>query len=94
MLAAGIDNADLTAAEPPPRLAAYLDRVRAVADGYFVQAGTALALAERRPLRHLAVLVALGARHLRGREHRRDADFRLADLYNAWNAARRAAAAR
>jgi hypothetical protein len=45
-------------------------------------------------LRHLAVLATLGARHLHGRKHRAGADFRLADLYNAWSTARRAAAAR
>jgi phytoene synthase len=94
LLAAGIDNADLAAAAPPPRLAAYLEGLRTAAGGYFVQAGETLAPAERPELRHLAVLAALGSRHLHGRNHRRNADFRLADLYNAWNAARRAAAAR
>jgi hypothetical protein len=45
-------------------------------------------------LRHLHVLAALGLDHLHGHRSPSSADFRLADLYNAWNAARRAAAAR
>jgi len=59
---------------------------------------TALAPEQRPPLRHLLVLAALGAKHSSDGERRSGnpsgADFRLADLYNAWNAARRAAAAR
>jgi phytoene synthase len=94
LLAAGIDNADLAAAAPPAHLAAYLGRLHATAAGYFVQAGSALAPAERAPLRHLAVLATLGARHLNGRKHGTGAGFRLADLYHAWRAAGRAAAGR
>jgi 15-cis-phytoene synthase len=89
LLAAGIDNDDLIADEPSPRLQTYLDSLRAQAAGHFAGAAQALAPADRPPLRHLSVLAALGGRHL---ARRVGADFRLADLYNAWTAARRAAA--
>jgi phytoene synthase len=94
LLAAGIENDDLAARNPPPRLAAYLKWMRERAAHDFANAATALAPQERPSLRHLLVLATLGAKHLNGRERRADADFRLADLYNAWTAARRAAAAR
>ena len=94
LLAAGIDNADLAAGEPPPHLLAYLEQLRDRAARYFEVAQAALTAEERAPLRHLAVLAALGARRLRDREARSPPDFRLVDLYNAWNAARRAAATR
>jgi phytoene synthase len=94
LLAAEIDNDDLVAAEPPPRLRTYLNRLREQAAGYYSNASAALAPEERPPLRHLLVLAALGAKHLSDRNRRSGADFRLADLYNAWNTARRAAAAR
>jgi phytoene synthase len=94
LLAAGIDNDDLAARDPPPRLNAYLKRMREHAARYFANAAASLAPQERPPLRHLLVLATLGAKHLNGRERRAETDFRLADLYNAWTAARRAAAAR
>jgi 15-cis-phytoene synthase len=94
LLAAGIENLDLAARDPPPRLAAYLKRMREHAVHHFANAAAALAPQERPPLRHLLVLATLGVKHLNGRERRAGADFRLADLYNAWTAARRAAAAR
>jgi phytoene synthase len=94
LLAAGVDNDDLAARDPPPRLNAYLQRMREHADRYFAKAAAALVPRERPPLRHLLVLATLGAKHLNRRERRAGSDFRLADLYNAWTAARRAAAAR
>ena len=94
LLAAGVDNDDLAARDPPPRLNAYLKRMREHAARYFASAAATLAPQERPKLRHLLVLAALGAKHLNGRARRGGTDFRLADLYNAWNAARRAAAAR
>ncbi len=94
LLAAGVDNDDLAAHDPPPRLDAYLKRMREHAAVYFASAAAALAPQERPPLRHLLVLATLGAKHLNGRARRGGTDFRLADLYNAWSAARRAAAAR
>jgi len=94
LLAAGIDNNDLVAREPPPRLCAYLDDLMHRAAGHFAIAADALAPAERPNQRHLLVLAALGQKQLSGRKNRLSADFRWADLYNAWNTARRAAAAR
>jgi 15-cis-phytoene synthase len=94
LLAAEIENNDLVAAEPPPRLRAYLNHLRQQAAGYYSNAAAALAPEQRPPQRHLLVLAALGAKHLSDGKGRSGADFRLADLYNAWNAARRAAAAR
>jgi phytoene synthase len=94
LLAAGVDNDDLAARDPPPRLNAYLERMRAHAAHYFANAAAALAPQERPPLRHLLVLATLGAKHLNARKRGVGADFRLADLYNAWSAARRAGAGR
>jgi len=94
LLAAGVDNDDLAARDPPPRLNAYLMRMREHAARYFANAAAALAPQERPPLRHLLVLATLGTKHLNGRGRRAGTEFRLADLYNAWTAARRAAAAR
>lgn len=94
LLAAGIENDDLLAVDPPPRLRSHLDAVRVRADGYFAAAAAVLLPGERAPLRHLLVLAALGRAQLhRGRDPAVP-DFRLSDLYNAWNAARRAATAR
>jgi phytoene/squalene synthetase len=94
LLAAGIDNNDLIAHVPPPRLRAYLDDLMQRAAGHFAIATAALAPGERRTLRHLLVLAALGQKHLSRRKNPWSADFRWADMYNAWNTARRAAAAR
>jgi 15-cis-phytoene synthase len=94
LLEAGVGNDDLAARDPPPHLNAYLHRMRDHAARYFASAAAALAPEERPPLRHLLVLARLGAKHLNGRERRAGTDFRLGDLYNAWTAARRAAAAR
>ena len=94
LLTAGIESDDLVAARPPPRLQAYLDQQRGQSAQYFAAARQVLPTAERPALRHLAVLAALGATHLQNHRHPSSADFRVADLYNAWNAARRAAAAR
>jgi phytoene synthase len=92
LLAAGIENDDLVAGEPPPRLENYLSQLRQRAAGYYSTAAAALAPDQRPELRHLLVLAALGAKHLNSRKPRSGADFHLADLYNAWNTARRAAA--
>jgi hypothetical protein len=91
LLAAGIENDDLVAGTPPPRLAAYLHDARAKAAGYFAAASKALGPAERPALRHLPVLAALGAKRLRRRPHAAGENFRLGDVYDAWKVARRAA---
>jgi phytoene synthase len=85
-----IGNDDLIADEPSPRLQTYLADLRARASGHFADAAQALAPPDRSRLRHLPVLAILGEKHL---ARHGGADFRLADLYNAWTAARRAAAA-
>jgi phytoene/squalene synthetase len=89
LLSAGIENDDLMAAEPSPALRTYLDDLRNRAARHFADSARTLAPADKSPLRHLAVLAALGAKRL---SRRGGADFRVADLYNAWTAARRAAA--
>ncbi len=89
LLAAGIDNADLGAAQPPARLQAYLDDVRARAAQLFAAAARELPPGERAAMRHLLVLAALGAKHLTGRGSG-ERGFRLDDLYLAWSTARRA----
>lgn len=94
LLAAGIDNEDLAAAAPTPRLQSYLQTVRTQAVGSCAAADAVLTAAERPDYRHLAVLIRLSWRDLEaGRGHDRSA-FSLADLYHAWAAARRAAAGR
>jgi phytoene synthase len=94
LLAAGVDNDALAAPDPPPCLHNYLTRMREHAARHFANSAAALAPQERPPLRHLLVLATLGAKHLNGPERRAGTEFRLTDLYNAWTAARRAAAGR
>jgi len=90
LLAAGIEDADLTASTPPDRLQTYLEGLRGRAAGLFHAAAGELPEAQRAPLRHLLVLAALGAKHSQGGRKRAGA-FRPADLYEAWSTARRAA---
>jgi phytoene synthase len=90
LLAAGIGDADLTAASPPGVLTSYLDGLRARAAGLFAAASDALPGAERAPLRHLLVLATLGQRQVRGGTMG-TGGLRPADLYRAWSTARRAA---
>jgi 15-cis-phytoene synthase len=94
LLAAEIENDDLMAVVPPPRLQHYLDQLRQQAGQYYASGARALTAGDASGLRHLAVLATLGSKHLASRKSPSSADFSLADLYNAWNAARRAAATR
>lgn len=94
LLAAGIDNDDLAADTPPPRLAAYLENLRQQAALQFASAEAPLAGPERGELRHLAVLACLGTRHVHDRISPANSEFRWGDLYHAWKAARRAAVTR
>ena len=89
LLAAGIEDEDLTAPSPPPALQAYLDGLRSRAERLFNAAADGLPGVEHPALRHLLVLAALGARHSRSGVKRTGA-FRPADLYQAWVTARRA----
>jgi phytoene synthase len=89
LLAAGIDNDDLGAVNPPPHLRAYLDTVRARAAGYFETAARALPGAQRPGHRHLLVLAALGLKQLRaGRPLA--GGWGVRDMLLAWGTARRA----
>jgi phytoene synthase len=94
LLAANVENADLTAAEPPVHLQSYLDELRGRACVLFEQVSAALPPAEREALRHLLVLAALDGRNLRSRRSEgRPAGgglFGLRDLYLAWSTSRRA----
>ena len=97
LLNAGIEDADLSAAEPPPPLLQYLTQLQAHNQQHLRRAAEALQGLPghvRSQQRHLSILVSLGIKH--GKEHRSpsSADFRLSDLYNAWNAARHAARGR
>lgn len=80
LLAAGIDNEDLMADEPPPRLDAYLQTLRERAASHYDIAARALPPRVRAEQRHLLVLAALGARQPRA----------VRDMLLAWNTARRA----
>jgi phytoene synthase len=91
LLAAGIENSDLSAADPPPHLQSYLNGLRRRAAQLFAASAAVLPRAERARLRHLLILAALGAKHLNSSRAPTDADFRLRDLYLAWTTARRAA---
>jgi phytoene/squalene synthetase len=94
LLAAGIDNDDLAAGRPPPRLETYLQTLRRGAALQFRTADAALAGPEGSSLRHLSVLACLGARHVEGSISPSSSDFRWRDFYHAWKAAQHAAAAR
>jgi phytoene synthase len=89
LLAAGIDNADLQADAPPPRLERYVDRLRARAAGYFDSAAGALPRAQAAQDRHLLVLAALGRRHL-GAAAPSSSRRWFQDMFLAWSTARRA----
>jgi 15-cis-phytoene synthase len=88
LLAAGVDNQDLAAAVPPPRLLDYLGRLHARAAGYFDTAAQALPREQQARQRHLLVLAALGRRQLG--EERPLGRYRLQDMLLAWTTARRA----
>jgi phytoene/squalene synthetase len=84
LLAAGIEDRDLAAAEPPVHLQSYLERLRGRAREHYA-AAEALPRAVRASQRHVAVLAAVGAAQLRERGPQR-----WRDLFLAWSTARRA----
>lgn len=88
LLAAGVENDDLAAQAPPPRLLEYLGRLHARAAGYFDVAAQALPRQQRSGQRHLLVLAALGRRQLN--EKRPLGRHRFKDMLLAWATARRA----
>jgi phytoene/squalene synthetase len=89
LLAAGLDNADLCADQPPPKLESYLLELRARATRGYQTAALALPAVCRAQQRHLLVLAALGLkqlqRHATGLE---SAGWQ--DMLLAWSTARRA----
>jgi len=91
LLAAGIENADFLAAEPPERLQRYFEKLRTDAKRYFESAARTLLPAERSRHRNLLVLAALGRESSCSRRSPLP-QVRLRDVYSAWSAARRAAA--
>ncbi len=91
LLAAGIEDTDLAAAEPPPHLQSYLEGLRGRAAQFFADAAAELPATQRAQWRHLLILAALGSKNL-NRPDGPAADVRLGDLYLAWITARRAAA--
>ena len=89
LLAAGLDNADLCADQPPAKLEAYLEEQRALAMRSYESAALALPAACRPQQRHLLVLAALGLKHLQRRTASLESA-RLQDMLLAWSTARRA----
>jgi phytoene/squalene synthetase len=90
LLAAGLDNADLYADQPPPKLASYLQRLHARATQCYESAALALPAVCRAEQRHLLVLAALGRKHLQQRTSSLESA-RWQDMLLAWSTARRAA---
>ncbi len=89
LLAAGLDNADLCADQPPAKLENYLQQLRARASQSFEAAALALTDAGRARQRHLLVLAALGLKHLQRRASSLESA-RVQDMLLAWSTARRA----
>lgn len=88
LLAASIEDADLGAAEPPPRLQSYLDTLRERASRLFGDVAPRLSQALHAPMRHVLVLATLGAKHLKHRSPKVGA--RPFDVFLAWSTASRA----
>jgi phytoene/squalene synthetase len=89
LLAAGLDNANLCADQPPAKLEDYLQQLRARAARSYETAVLALPGACRARQRHLLVLAALGLKHLQRRTGALESA-RIQDMLLAWSTARRA----
>lgn len=87
LLAAGIENEDLCADQPPPRLEDYLRQLRSRAEKNYSAAVRALPPGRRAPQRHLLVLAALGQKHLPLPATALESA-RLQDMLLAWMTAR------
>ncbi len=104
LLAAGIDNAELAAAERSPRLERYLEARRAEAVDWFERAAQALPSPARPTQRALLVLIDLERRRLAARRDEaptpsppaapEEDNAGLADLWWAWRTARQATGGR
>jgi len=95
LLAAGIDNTDLCADQPPAQLERYLQQLRERAAQSYDMAAQVLPSAHRSQQRHLLVLAALGLKHLnRHAATRQSSSMRessgMRDMLLAWSTARRA----
>jgi phytoene synthase len=89
LLQAGVENADLLAAQPAPNLQTYMEELRRRAETHYASVLGDTPRAARPLLRHLLVLAALGAAHLR--DGAGDSAFAaLKDMLLAWRTARRA----
>jgi phytoene synthase len=88
LMAAGIDNVDLCADDPPARLESYLQQLRERAAFAYESAAQALPPARRSQQRHLLVLAALGLKHLKNRATPESRG--MQDMLLAWSTARRA----
>lgn len=89
LLAAGLENADLCADRPPPKLEVYLQQLRARASHSYEAAALALPAACRSRQRHLLVLAALGLKHVQRHASGLESA-RAQDMLLAWSTARRA----
>jgi 15-cis-phytoene synthase len=89
LLAAGLDNSDLCADQPPPKLESYLLELRARATQSYETAVRALPAVCHARQRHLLVLAALGLKHLQRRTSSLESA-RWQDMLLAWSTARRA----
>ena len=89
LLAAGLDNSDLCADQPPPKLQSYLLELRARATQSYETVVRALPAVCRTQQRHLLVLAALGLKHLQRRTSSLESA-RWQDMLLAWSTARRA----
>jgi hypothetical protein len=94
LLAAGIENADLTAAAPPPRLRAYLAELRREAAAQYRAVPGVLPAALHAEQRGLLVLADLGLAAVEGNRAVDAPELRLGDMFSAWRTARRALRAR
>jgi phytoene synthase len=89
LLAAGIDNTDLCADQPPAQLERYLQQLRERAAQSYYIAAQVLPSAHRSQQRHLLVLAALGLKHL-NRPAPTLQSSGMRDMLLAWSTARRA----
>jgi phytoene synthase len=89
LLAAGIDNTDLCADQPPAQLELYLQQLRERAAQSYDIAAQGLPSAHRSQQRHLLVLAALGLKHLNRRAPTLQSSG-MRDMLLAWSTARRA----
>jgi phytoene/squalene synthetase len=89
LLSAELDNTDLCADRPPPKLEGYLTRLHARAVRNYESAALALHGACRARQRHLLVLAALGSKHLQQHSSSLESS-RWQDMLLAWSTARRA----